>query len=268
MTKVEPRVYLIASPKLHEEEILRWLADIGVESPRKVLKRMPANDAQRLVELAARRCYKSFEPALNANVKKIREDSGDYAKNILKSGHGSVLEHANFTFAFEFVSRVFTHELVRHRAGAAYSQESLRYVRLDRLGMMVPHVIAENQEALELFHDTVNQLEEVQRRLVEIFYEDMEGENAKFERKKLLQSAFRRLAPEGLATGIVATFNARALRHIITMRTSVFAEEEIRVAIGQVAEIAVTEWPLLFQDFDRVMVNGSVPEWRPVYGKV
>ena len=79
-----------------------------------------------------------WAPGLNANVSKVREDSAEYLRNILKSGHGSVLEHANFTFLFHNVSRVFTHELVRHRAGAAYSQESMRFVRLTDIPFWFP----------------------------------------------------------------------------------------------------------------------------------
>src|SRR5262245_24717498 len=85
--------------------------------------------AETLIEFAGRLCYRSWEPGLNPNVRKIRTDRGEYFENLLASGHGSVLEHANFTFVFHHVSRVFTHELVRHRAGSAFSQESLRYVR-------------------------------------------------------------------------------------------------------------------------------------------
>jgi len=60
----------------------------------------------------------------------VRSDRREYFENLLRSAHGSVLEHAGYSFALRNVSRVFTHELVRHRAGSAFSQESLRYVRL------------------------------------------------------------------------------------------------------------------------------------------
>ena len=62
----------------------------------------------------------------NPNVSKVRADRREYFANILRSAHGSVLEHANYSFALRNVSRVLTHELVRHRAGSAFSQESLR----------------------------------------------------------------------------------------------------------------------------------------------
>ena len=67
--------------------------------------------------MAAKRCYMSFEAGLNPNVTRVRKDLTEYLDNVLKSGHGSVLEHATYTFAIENVSRVFTGELNRHRAG-------------------------------------------------------------------------------------------------------------------------------------------------------
>lgn len=163
------------------------------------------------------------------------------------SGHGSVLEHSNFTFAFEFISRVFTHELVRHRAGCAYSQESLRYVRLTELGFWIPPVIEENPEARTIFEQTVETLETAQKNLAKIFETELKED---FSKKKAVTSMFRRIAPIGLATGIVATFNARALRHIIAMRTSAAAEEEIRSVFLQVAAVAKKRWPYLVQDME------------------
>jgi thymidylate synthase (FAD) len=71
----------------------------------------------------------------------VRTDQHEYLGNLLASLHGSVLEHASDTFAFHNVSRVFTHELVRHRAGSAFSQESLRYVRLAEIGFRVPEAL-------------------------------------------------------------------------------------------------------------------------------
>src|SRR5687768_17835263 len=152
----------------------------------------PRNDAELLVELAGRACYRSWEPGLNPNVTRVRTDRGEYLANILSSAHGSVLEHASFTFALHDVSRVFTHELVRHRAGSAFSQESLRYVRLTDIGFRVP-------PALEPVRDRVvsivEQLEEVQASLAAEHGLDDEG--VPFAVKKEVTSALRRLAPIG-----------------------------------------------------------------------
>src|SRR5690606_13837790 len=112
-----------------------------------------------LVEFGGRACYRSWEPGLNPNVTRVRTDRMEYFANILRSAHGSVLEHANYSFALRNVSRVFTHELVRYRAGSAFSQESLRYVRLSGFGFPVPPALVPVRDQVV---SIVEQLEEFQ----------------------------------------------------------------------------------------------------------
>jgi thymidylate synthase (FAD) len=170
-----------------------------------------------------------------------------------------VLEHANYSFAFRNVSRAFTHEIVRHRAGSAFSQESLRYVRLIDIGFRVP-------PALEPVRDQVislvEKLEEFQVSAAEALGLDEEG--VPFALKKEVTSALRRLAPIGLSTDIVWTANVRTLRHVIEMRTAPGAEEELRLVFDKVAQIMVAEAPGLFQDFTRAEDGSWIPEHRKV----
>ena len=257
MIETKPSVYLIAHTTLTPEYEV-WLKEIGGDT---CLSHIDGQDSERLIELAARRCYLSFAPSLNPNVKKVRTSSEDYHRNILSSGHGSVLEHASATFAIEKVSRVFTHEIVRHRVGVAYSQESLRYVRLTELGFSIPDCIKQSDEAIELFRETVVYLEEQQYQLAHMF--DIDNMN-EFSGKKILTSAFRRIAPMGLSTGIVVTANFRALRWLIEHRTSPAAEAEMREVMGMVADICMKEWPMVFGDFTR-SANGT---YAPQYSKV
>jgi thymidylate synthase (FAD) len=65
----------------------------------------------------------SFGPKRTTNDRAER-----YFANLSSSGHGSVYEHASFSFLCYGISRSTTHEVVRHRAGTAYSQLSQRYV--------------------------------------------------------------------------------------------------------------------------------------------
>jgi thymidylate synthase (FAD) len=217
------------------------------------------NAAEQLVEFAGRACYRSWEPGLNPNVTRIRTDQAEYFANILRAQHGSVLEHANYSFALRNVSRVFTHELVRHRAGSAFSQESLRYVRLTEIGFRVP-------PALEPVRDQVvslvEQLEEFQASAAEALGIDDEG--VPFHVKKEVTSALRRLAPIGLSTDIVWTANVRTLRHVIEMRTAPGAEEELRLVFDDIARTMKAEAPNLFQDFERHDDGSWVPENRKV----
>lgn len=248
MRAVTPTVFLIS--KTSDLEISKYLEAIGGPAWHPDEK---VSDAENLVEAAGRMCYRSWEPfntnkpdATNPNVTRVRKGNTAYLQHILETGHGSVLEHANMTFILKDVSRVVTHELVRHRAGCAYSQESLRYVRLTDIKASIPDCFANNPEALALFTSTIEHLEFVQSQLAEIFKTDLSGTD--FARKKELTSAFRRLAPIGLATSITFTANIRALRHVIKMRTSLAAEAEIRLVFKKVAEICKSEYPNFFQD--------------------
>lgn len=261
MRTVEPRVYLIAATQMDIDAVVAWLESLG---GLKVLDTMTGGDPEQLIELAARRCYKSFDVGLNPNVTRIRTDSSEYHANILAQRHGSVLAHAHVTFAFEDVSRVFTHEVVRNSTGNDLSQESLRYVRLTDIPFWLPPEIAEDPWALGKFREWIAAMESWQRELAEHYQIDSMKD---FNRKKKLTSVFRRVAPMGLPTGIVVTFNIRSLRWIIEQRTSRHAEHEIRMVFDQVAVIACAEWPYLFQDFTAVVVDG-VREWTPQYSKV
>ena len=217
------------------------------------------NAGELLVEFGGRACYRSWEPGLNPNVTKIRTDQREYFANILRSAHGSVLEHANYSFALRDCSRVFTHEIVRHRAGSAFSQESLRYVRLADIGFRVPPAL---EPVREQVISIVEQLEEFQLSAAQKLGIDDEG--VPFHAKKEVTSALRRLAPIGLSTDIIWTANARTLRHVIEMRTAPGAEEELRLIFDQVAQIMQREAPGLFQDFARADDGSWVPEFHKV----
>src|SRR4051812_43790813 len=151
MHETSPQVFLVARPSVDLDGMRAYLESVGGQS---WLERRlgeadgDVNSGEHLVEFCGRACYRSWQPGLNPNVSRVRTDRAEYFDNILGSAHGSVLEHASYTFAFREVSRVFTHELVRHRAGSAFSQESLRYVRLTDVGFRVPPALEPIREAV------------------------------------------------------------------------------------------------------------------------
>ncbi len=261
MRLVEPQVFLVGGTALDEEQLLAYLeqidaADWSTDAP---------TAAEKLLEVAGRICYRSFRPRLNANVTKVREGNAAYLAHILETRHGSVLEHVTLNFIFLNVSRVFTHELVRHRSGVAISQESLRFVRLTDLACWLPTVIRENSSARAIFTETIAFLEEQQAKLAELYRLDVEG--VPFAVKKEVTSAMRRIAPIGLATTIGWSANLRALRWVLQERTSPSAEEEIRLVFAKVAEIVLTQFPNVFADFTSELVNG-LPCYTPANPKV
>jgi thymidylate synthase (FAD) len=262
MHETIPEVFLIARPSIDIEGMSGYLRDVGGESWLK--RRLEESDGdpnggELIVEFGGRACYRSWEPGLNANVTKVRTDQREYFANILRSAHGSVLEHANYSFALRNVSRTFTHELVRHRAGSAFSQESLRYVRLTDIGFRVAPALEPVREQVLAI---VEQLEEFQLSAAAELGIDEQG--VPFHVKKEVTSALRRLAPTGLSTDIIWTANARTLRHVIEMRTAIGAEEELRLVFDTIARLMQAEAPGLFQDFAREEDGSWVPQHRKV----
>lgn len=253
----EPKVYLVGRTILDKMGMSEFLHDIGDPAwdpdP-------GATGPETLLEMAGRLCYRSWQPydpekpeATNPNVTKVTKGNRAYLKNIIKSGHGSVLEHVTVTFILRGVSRVFTHELVRHRAGMGYSQESMRYVVLYDLPFWIPSSIRENEKASELFSVALAACERTQLELANLF----ELSSQPFAEKKKLTSLFRRLVPMGVGTTIMVSGNLRAWRHIISMRTSEHAEEEARLVMGKIAKVLQSLYPNVFQDMTEDQINGE-----------
>lgn len=273
-TPTDITVFCIANTKLNHEQIYDWVESIGVSSDWKLPTKI--SEPETLVALAAKRCYLSFEVGLNENVTKIRKDWFEYLTNILKSGHGSVLEHASFTFAIEGVSRVFTAEMNRHRAGMAISEGSMRYIRLTDLKYWLPDMLtcgrdmddrSAQLETIKIFRETFQHTEERMRYLEVIWGINDVDDDGKpkmaFHKKKLLTSMFRRLIPMGVATGGVWTFNLRALRHIMALRTSPGAEEEISRVMHLIGTYIMEQNKILFSDF-KDEEGHLVPQWPKV----
>lgn len=237
-----------------------WLSNYGEE----------VADAEMLTEVAGRLCYKSFNTELNPNITRIREGNELYLSNVMKQKHGSVFEHASVSVAFLDVSRILTHELVRHRPAVGYSQESQRFVRLDQFDVYIPDltdplteisewVLADATDrersdwvdnARDEFFAIVEEVKsDVQGKLVGLVEKwGMDIEGVPFHVKKQLTSALRRFVPGGVNTHIIASTNHRMWRHMIESRTSPGAEIEIIEAFGQVAEMFKVRYPHIYQD--------------------
>jgi thymidylate synthase (FAD) len=210
------------------------------------------SDGEALIETAGRLCYRSWEPGVNKNVTKVREGNHNYLGNILEQRHGSVLRHVNVTFLFHGVSRVFTHELVRHGIGTAVSQESLRYVRLDENSPMVlpPDVAtAVYNASLKPGPSYTEKLGELLGSIVAQFH--LDDPTTSFGIKKKMTSAMRRFIGMGVATDLIWTANIQTLRHVLEMRSDAASVEwEMLEVFGrQVGPFLKTEYPALFQDF-------------------
>lgn len=195
-------------------------------------------------------CYMSFDTTLNKNLTRVGTRSNqDYIQDqIIKTGHGSVIEHGTMTFFLVNVSRVLTHELVRHRAGTAFSQVSGRYVRTDKINFWLPSIIKKDPWAAEFFYNAFATMELWIRQLEDHFKIDEMKGSVGFKIKKILTSAFRRIIGNGQSNHIVLTCNHRSLRHMIELRTDASAEEEIRIIFMQMFDQVKDRYPGLYAD--------------------
>lgn len=169
---------------------------------------------ERTVALATRVCHssKSMEE-LHRQLSNGEVSPGELIEKVIARGHFSVLEHVNFTFGIEGVSRSCTHQLVRHRL-ASYSQQSQRYVKIKgKLRCVVPQKLARNKELRREFNQLANRAKNFYDRLIE---REIPAEDARY------------ILPEGTQTSIVVTMNARELRHFFRLRTAKGAQWEIR----------------------------------------
>lgn len=132
-------------------------------------------------------------------------------------GHLSTLEHVTFTFAIEGVSRVLTHQLVRHRI-ASYSQQSQRYVKEHDFETIVPASIASKPEAKAKFDKLMT---EIQAMYDEFIALDIPAEDARY------------ILPNATETKIVCTFNARSLLNFFSLRCCTRAQWEIRALANE-----------------------------------
>jgi thymidylate synthase (FAD) len=171
-----------------------------------------------LIYTACRTCYSELAP--QEIFRRSTEGEIDLAKmqklisGVIESGHGSTIEHVVFTFGISGVSRTLSHQLVRHRAGVAFDQQSQRYVKFKGAATMLPHSIAEGDPALrERYEDQVDGALELYGEMLEA---GVPGEDARF------------VFPNAARTNLVMTTNLRALIHMSGLRLCTMAQWEIR----------------------------------------
>lgn len=234
----DPKVYLVGMQTINDAEVDRFLGDHGVSHW--TTDTLVAGE--KLSEIAGRICYMSFaKPRPGGNK--------SYLGHILEVGHGSVLEHAVFNVIITGVSRSFTHELIRHRAGFGYSQLSQRYVDESKADFVEPDCIAEDPELHKVWMAAVENCHKAYCELVEGLAAKFSEVEDKTLRRKLARQAARSILPNATETKIFVTANARAWRHFIELRCNEHAEVEIRKAAAAVLQVLQGAAPHLFGDY-------------------
>jgi thymidylate synthase (FAD) len=245
----EPRITLLSRPAFVTPEHLpvNWMGD--------------STDAERLAEFAGRLCYMSQKNPAN-------RETREYLGNIKRQGHGSVLEHANYSLLLEGVSRSLTHELVRHRAGFAYSQLSQRYVDESKAAFVVPPAVAGDEELEAAWRRQIEEAQRVYVELVENLMTRYAWVDDKVHRRKMAREAARSVLPNATETKIVVTGNVRAWRTMLELRSSEGAEMEIRRAALAILRLMQAEAPGFFADFEVYTASDRREAARVQYHKV
>ena len=245
----EPRVTLLARPQFSEPAHLpvQWKGE--------------STEGERLAEFAGRLCYMSQHNPVGRGTR-------EYLENIKKQGHGSVLEHANYSVLLEGVSRSLTHELVRHRAGFAYSQLSQRYVDESHAAFVVPPAIIGDAALEASWRAQIDSAQHSYVALVDDLMQRYAWVADKVHRRKMAREAARGVLPNSTETKIVVTGNARAWRTMLELRSSEGAELEIRRAAIALLRLLQREAPGFFSDFEIYAADDRRDAARIAYHKV
>lgn len=184
----------------------------------------------RVLYTAARTCYSAGGPSeLWEEAAASHERMERLIRQIVASGHHSILEHVSFTFALEGLSRSASHQLVRHRL-ASYSQQSQRYVKGP-----FPYVTPSSWERAgsELARKYRQAMDELNRLYQEALAAGVPPEDARF------------VLPQAMTTNLTMSVNLRELIHIVGLRTCMRAQWEIRDLFEQVRRVVSAADPFL-----------------------
>jgi thymidylate synthase (FAD) len=253
-----PKTILIARPSISYVGVEQALAEYGMKLEDWKIKQ-DDQEGDLLVEFMGRLCYGSF------GERQGRVGTESYMENILSSGHGSIMEHANWSFLIARCGRGYTHQQVRHRAGFAYSQESTHFIRYgeegQEPGICVTGISTELQTAfISASEKAIKAYEQLWKDIQATF---PEGASV----KKIVSGSARGILPNALESRIGITANARALRHFCEMRGTPNNTLEIRLVACQLASIMKIEASAMFQDFI-FGENGGYPTVISKYRKV
>src|SRR5688572_4015402 len=211
----------------------------------------PLPGSSQLCKISGQVCYASFGERRTRN-----DNAAAYFERLTSAGHGSVLEHSSFSFLLYGISRSVTHELVRHRAGAAFSQISQRYVSGNVLRFVERPEYQEDRDLHMLFEERADRAAAEYEAMAERLLERQEGgasmltADYRTDARKKVQQTARSLLPNETEAPMVFTGNVRALRHIIEMRADAHAESEIRNLALRIFLCLRTADPILFGDYE------------------
>lgn len=185
-----------------------------------------------IIAAAAARSCRSSKGASELRKTKDEENLKKILRKTIEKGHTSVIEHVNFTFSIEGISRSCSHQLVRHRI-ASYSQQSQRHIKPDEEKYVTPPKIKKNSEARKKFEKAMKKAWTAYKELAQI--EEVPKEDSRF------------ILPNATKTNIVVTMNARSLLNFFEQRTCMQAQWEIRTVANKMLKKARKAAPIIFE---------------------
>jgi len=219
------------------------------------------DNAEKLVAIAAKLCYST------SDIDDISEgldekNTAKFINQLMSMGHESPIEHCNFTFGVEGVSRSLLAQLTRHRI-ASYSVKSQRYVNEGQFEYITPPEISEDKQAEKLYIEIMKDLQEKYEQLAEVLKNNhmAKGLGQSAAQKKANEDA-RFILPNACETKIVMTFNARSLINFFHHRCCERAQWEIRALADEMLKLVKAIAPILFEYAGPPCLNGVCPEGK------
>jgi thymidylate synthase (FAD) len=191
-----------------------------------------------VVTKAAKTCYSTKRPQqLDSQI--TEEEIKRLIPSLIKRGHHSVLEHANFTFHIYGISRVASHQLVRHRI-ASFSQQSQRFTQISQGKFVIPPIIEKREELKRRYEEVCRMNMNLYKELIK---EGINVEDARY------------ILPQAVQTQLITTMNARELLLFFSLRCCMRAQWEIReLAFNMLKEVYKVA-PIIFS-------NGGPACWQ------
>jgi thymidylate synthase (FAD) len=247
-----PGVVMLAKPQTNVASLAGFLEgfDPKLRFPEYLDDPTRLPDSSQLCKTAGQTCYMSFGIKRTTN-----ENAAKYFERLTSAGHGSVLEHSNFSFLLYGISRSVTHELVRHRH-LGFSQVSQRYVSGSVLRFVERPEYQSDERLHRLFEERADGVAAGYEAMANHLLERQEGgasmlsADYKTDARKKVQQTARSLLPNETEAPMVCTGNVRALRHVVEMRADAHAESEIRNLAVRIFLCLVTADPILFGDYE------------------
>jgi len=230
------------------------------EAKLKVLLLRHTPEPEATVAMAAKLCYSPSDiEKLRDNISK--KDQRQFVKRLMEMGHMSPVEHPDFTFAIEGISRACSHQLVRHRL-ASYSQQSQRYVSEEAgFDYIIPPTIKADPSLKKEFKKHMTVAQEAYNNLVKSLNKaGIKGEAANQDARFAL--------PNAAETKIIVTMNARELLHFFHQRCCNRAQWEIRAMADRMLKLAKKTAPIIFETAGPGCLSGPCPEGKYTCGRI